>query len=82
MAGSVIIAEELRIGMWATHCCHRDLYQIKTNEEIEYIIESWEDVPEVEVWPTKRDALLCIRGRFKDSSDEIAMIDDMLKEES
>ena len=67
----------VKIGMWATQCCHRDLYQISTDTEIENILEDWDDGVSHDVWETKREALLDIRKGF-DGKEELLFIDKML----
>jgi uncharacterized protein YbaR (Trm112 family) len=57
---------EIKIGMWACPCCHRDLYQIQTEEEINTIIEDWDEGISHDVYDSKKEALLDIRKGFTD----------------
>jgi len=75
--GAVKVPTEIKIGMWATNCCHRDLYQIETQEQIDIIIDDWDEGISHDVYYTKRQALSEIRKRWDDPA-EIAMIDEML----
>ena len=62
---------KLKVGMWYAHCCHEDLSQIETGEELDDLIE--ENTPDedgeiescnhAEFWETKLDALLEIKSR-------------------
>lgn len=64
--------EDIKKGHWASYCCHLDLWQIETDEELHRAKESlyaWitnTDGPfyggSFDVWPTKRDALVDLRG--------------------
>jgi len=69
-----------KIGMWATRCCHRDLYRIETKEQIDIILEDWNEGVSHDVYPTRKQALLTIRAGWDDPG-EIAMIDEMLKDD-
>ena len=69
---------ELKIGMWASPCCHRDLYQIKSQDEIDTIIDDWDEGISHEVYRSKKEALLDIRKGFDDPG-ELKVIDEMLK---
>ena len=70
---------EVLVGMWATSCCHLDLYQIESQDQIDLIFDNWEEGVSHDVWRTKKEALLDIREGW-DEPDEIAMIDEMLKD--
>ena len=70
---------EVLVGMWATSCCHRDLYQIESQDQIDLIFDDWDAGVSHDVWRTKKEALLDIREGW-DEPDEIAMIDEMLKD--
>jgi len=80
-APSMRIADKtkVKIGMWATRCCHRDLYQIKTESALREIVAEWGSYMKanVDVWPTKKEALLEIRTWWDDEK-EIRCIDKML----
>lgn len=71
------------IGYWWTICCHRDLEQISNQADLDSVRSlaqnfiDEDEPPEVEVWPSHREALLDIRKRFRDSAT-IAEIDEML----
>jgi hypothetical protein len=69
---------EIKIGMWATSCCHRDLYEIKTQDEINTIIDDWEEGISHDVYRNKKEALIEIRKGWDDPS-EIKIIDNMLE---
>lgn len=71
--------KKIKIGMWATSCCHRDLYQISSTEEIERIIDDWDEGISHEVWLSERDALLEIK-MWTDDVHEISYIDQRLKD--
>jgi len=49
----------VKIGMWATRCCHLDLFQIEDQEDLDDVIEDMDGggLP-FRVWKTKKDALL------------------------
>lgn len=70
---------QLKIGQWATTCCHQDLYQIKTQDQIEEVVDDWDDEDgfDTEVWETKLEALTEIRGRWSEPGP-IAEIDRMI----
>jgi len=53
------------------------LYQIETQEQIDIIIDDWDEGISHDVYYTKRQALSEIRKRWDDPA-EIAMIDEML----
>jgi hypothetical protein len=76
--GTITNPDEIQIGMWATSCCHRDLYQIKTQKEIDTIIDDWDEGISHDVYHTQKEALIEIRKGW-DDPNEIAMIDEMLK---
>jgi len=42
--GAIKVPTEIKIGMWATNCCHRDLYQIETQEQIDIIMDDWDAI--------------------------------------
>ena len=65
--------------MWVTSCCHRDLYQIESKDQIDEIFDDWDEGISHDVWRTKKEALLDIREGW-DEPDEITMIDEMLKD--
>jgi len=69
--------KQIKIGLWASQCCHCDLHQISTDTEIETILEDWDDGVDYDVWETKREALLEIRKGFDDKK-ELLIIDKML----
>ena len=77
--GRITEPNQIKMGMWATQCCHRDLYRIESQEQIDLILEDWDEDISHEVYLTKKDALLSIREGW-DDPDEIKMIDIMLKE--
>ena len=68
---------QVKIGMWASQCCHCDLHQISADAEIETILEDWDEGIDYDVWPTRREALLDIRKGFEDKK-ELLLIDKML----
>lgn len=52
----------IKIGMWASNCCDRDLFEIKTQEQIDDIIE-WiisdidDGISTYTIFSTKKEAL-------------------------
>jgi len=58
--------EKIQIGYWWTYCCHLDLEEIKTEEDLQNIREQLEDdePPMPGIWPTKLKALQEIRTRW------------------
>lgn len=68
-----------QIGMWATQCCYRDLYQIESQDQIDTILGDWDEGISHDVYFSKKEALLEIRKQWDDPG-EIAMIDEMLEE--
>jgi hypothetical protein len=67
-----------QIGMWATQCCHRDLYQIESQDQIDIILDDWDEGISHDVYFSKKEALIEIRKRW-DDPNEIAMINKMLE---
>lgn len=78
MINKITQQSDIKIGMWATQCCHYDLYEIKSDEQINQIVEDWDEGLSHDVYKTKKDALLDIRRGWNDQC-EIAKIDKMLK---
>ncbi len=60
-------------------CCERELEHIETQEDIEYIIEMWDDTGKgsYEVWESKKEALLDIKSRHNPLEEygKIAIMD-------
>jgi hypothetical protein len=59
------MAEERRepkIGMWYANCCELDLYEIKTQDDIDYILDLREDDIDVAVLEDTRDQALLMLG--------------------
>ena len=54
-----MIPGEIQIGYWYTYCCHLDLEEIKTEEDLQDIRQEIEDDEPLlpHVWPTKLEAL-------------------------
>ena len=77
--GTVKHPDDIKIGMWATNCCHRDLYQIENEDQMETIVDDWNDGISHDVYRTKKEALQEIRKGWDDPY-EIAMIDEMLED--
>jgi len=51
--------EDIKIGYWQTYCCHLDLSEIKSESDIDSVINCVEgDFEEIEMWKTKEEALL------------------------
>lgn len=75
----IINRDDIKIGMWATSCCHRDLYEITSEDQIGEIIDDWDEGVSHDVYRTKKEALLEIRKGW-DEPREIEIIDKMLKE--
>ena len=71
--------KNIQIGQWATRCCHRDLYEIQNQSQIEQIIEDWDEGISHDVYLSKREALLYIKSCWGDSTER-AYIDKMLTE--
>lgn len=59
--------EDLKMGKWHTRCCQRELEEIRTQEDIDQIIDDWDDtgIRSHEVWETKLEALQEIVTRYK-----------------
>ena len=55
---------ELKIGQWYSRCCHEDLYEIKTQEDIDDIIDDWDEfgIQFCNVFKNRIDALFYIRN--------------------
>lgn len=76
--------EDLKIGQWSSDCCERDLREIKSQEDIEDIIEMWDDIgtDSVDVWESKKEALLDIRSTHSPTHEygkhAISVIDEMI----
>lgn len=78
-------SDDLAIGKWVTKCCELDLTQIENEQELSDFLEyiEFSEPPFLlEVWDTKREALLEIRARYRpdiaDNNDAISGIDAML----
>jgi hypothetical protein len=54
---SITNPDKIKIGMYATFCCHLDLYEIKNQDQIERILDDWDENISHEVFPTKHIAL-------------------------
>jgi len=67
---------QIKTGMWASQSCHRDLYQISTPEQIEVIINDWEEGISHDVYDNRKDALVDIRKSFHPGAlqDEIDLM--------
>lgn len=73
-----MLKNDIKIGMWYTYCCHLDLKQIETQDELENVVDSiGSNELEAEVWLTREEALLGIRSRWKDQ-ETIKQINIML----
>ena len=72
---------ELKLGLWASQCCHCDLHEIKTEEEIAEIIGDWEEGISYDVYNSKKEALLDIRKGFGDLKT-LNEIDKMIGEDN
>ncbi len=71
------------VGCWAYYCCHRDLVQITTQEDLDDYLEMDEECLEDEQPPhkyhhTKREALECLK--FGSSPEDLAGIEASLAE--
>lgn len=68
----IIRSEYLKIGHVWTQCCERDLGIIKTQDDIDEIINLWDDmgVESVEVWDTELNAILELRERNISTGDD------------
>lgn len=75
-------AEAIRIGMWFTSCCERDLKRIETQEEINEIIENYEEADLSEIWDMEMEALLSIKQGHGEITDpkEIEYWDRLIKD--
>ena len=70
---------ELKIGLWATQCCHRDLHEITEEDEITEIIDDWDEGISYDVYTSRKEALLDIRKCFSPGLER-DMIDIMLSD--
>ena len=78
----------VRVGYYATFCCHLDLFRIENEEELKDVqedLQMWESGEDRTlrryVWPTYREALLEIRLRFLPNDKEpLSEIDALLAE--
>jgi len=62
---------DLRIGHWATLCCHLDLFQVLTEEKLQEIRLDWaEDGIPWEAWETEPEALAAIALTWPEGSEE------------
>ncbi len=80
--------EDIKIGYWQTYCCHKDLDEIRSESDIDSIMNCIEgNLEEAEIWKTKKEALLDLKETWvgshsleNDCNDEIKEIDKMLSE--
>lgn len=60
------MADTPKVGWWATVCCEEDLTQIKTEADLQEMLEWDKDLEDAGVsytyWPTKEAALSDLRG--------------------
>ncbi len=62
-------AKKIGYGWWVTLCCHLDLYQLRSVDELVDVYTSAQDFeedqaePVFQAWPTLRDALEAISSR-------------------
>lgn len=69
--------EDIKIGQFFTCCCHLDLAEIETKEDVLSLVEDMGDDQDYEIWDTKKNALLDIREGWN-TPEEINEIDEML----
>ena len=77
------MATELKVGVWYTYCCWRDLCQIKDENDIEDLEGDMEDGL-VHIWSTRMDALKDMYGaadRVGDD-DEVVILEELIAEEA
>lgn len=75
--------DDLKVGQWATWCCHQDLEQIDANllEQIREDFINPDPWPIWKVWNTRKEALEDILIGWSENSDEYREIIEMLQEE-
>lgn len=78
----LVDASQLVIGHWATICCHLDLVQIESQDDIDYFSSFIDDEISAEIWQTRKEALIEIRSHFNPdiglNDEAIAEIDRLL----
>lgn len=77
--------DDVKLGYWHTQCCHNDLEQITTQEDLESVrADLMSENPLEKVWRTQRESLLAIREYtfIPDDSEMKAEIDELLDETS
>lgn len=73
--------QDIKIGYWHTECCHLDLEQITTQEDLESVRNDLlGESPFEKAWKTQREALLAIRQYtfYPNDAEMKAEIDEML----
>jgi hypothetical protein len=73
----------VRIGAWYTYCCHLDLEMISTQEDVESLLISLDDVddpPHPEIWPSEEAALEDMLKRWDSAGEEYRKIQQRLQE--
>ena len=66
--------EDIKIGQWRSMCCHEDLRQIEDQEEVDWIIDFWDEIGGISspsVWDTKKNALLDMRKGVVDNANDV-----------
>jgi len=68
---------QLKIGQWWTMCCERALKQIETVDEVQDIIELWDDtgVNSASVWNSFEDATTSILSGYKSGEDRFEALE-------
>lgn len=62
--------QDIRIGHWATLCCHLDMEEIATSDTLTEIQEGIAEGIPWRVWPTRKEALLAIAQHWPENSEE------------
>ena len=70
--------EDVKLGMWYSICCHKDLYKIKNESDMKEVQDMVGEYDTLEIWDTEKEALLDIRKTWGDSKEELAEIDERL----
>src|SRR5215472_10310389 len=60
-----------RIGYWWCFCCEHDLWEIKTQQDVEDVLGEREYF-NIRVWETRADALMELIGKPDATDEEIA----------
>ena len=58
--------KKLKIWQWYTLCCHKDLEEIKTQEDLDQVMDMLDDIS-IDIYDTKMEALLDILSSWVNS---------------